>query len=163
MWYAGKSATWWRFTCSDERGKSHHFPILVVWICARHNKGIVKIWWMHNLYGYMGTTVTVRNTTHAGVLCWIWVNVQTERKKQWWKLDSTKPRIMRKPLCFCACLHVCWTYACRGCYENKLHVTSFLLLPLKYEIRPGLEQRKLSFNSPRRQNQKHQRDGLGQC
>lgn len=63
---------------------------------------------------------------------------------------------MRKPLCFCACLHVCWTNTCRGCYENKLHLTIFLLLPLEYEIRLGPEQRdQLSFNSSRRQHQKH--------
>lgn len=67
---------------------------------------------------------------------------------------------MRKPLCFCACLHVCWTNTCRGCYENKLHLTIFLLLPLEYEIRLGPEQRdQLSFNSSRRQ---HQKPGSGE-
>lgn len=158
MWYAGKSPTWWRFTCSDERGKSHRFPIQLIWTCARRNKGIVEIWCMHNPYGYMCTTVTVRNTTHAGRLHWIQVNVQTVRKKQRWKLDSTKPGIMRKSLCLRVCLHVCWTYACRGCYENKFHLTSFLLLTSKYEIRPGLEQRThLPLNSPRRQYQKDRR------
>lgn len=158
MWYAGKSPTWWRFTCSDERGKSHRFPIQLIWTCARRNKGIVKIWCMHNPYGYVCTMVTVRNTTHAGMLHWIQVSVQTVRKKQWWKLDSTKTGIMRKPLCLRVCLHVCWTYACRGCYENKLHLTSFLLLPLKYGIRPGLEQRThLPLNSPRGPYQKHRR------
>lgn len=79
-------------------------------------------------------------------------------KNQWWKLDSRKSGIMRKPLCLHVCLHVCWTYACRGCYENKLHMTSFLLLLLKYEIRPGLEQRThLPLNSSRRQYQKCRR------
>lgn len=102
MWYAGKSPTQWRSTCSDKRGKSHLFPIQLIWTCARCHKGIVKLWCVHNPCGNTCTSVTVGSTAHTGMLHWMQVKVQTE-KKTVLELESTKLGTMRK-LCVCVCV-----------------------------------------------------------
>lgn len=58
-----------------------------------------------------------------------------QRKKQCWSWRVQSWEQWESFVFVCVCMG--WTCTCKGCCENKLHLTSFLSLPLKHENRPG--------------------------